>query len=139
MPDLRGGIRRSKRINDNQESPAALAPTARRGAGDNPFQFHLKLLCFVSVQFTYCFLVYVNPLSVSRGRGRGRRAMNQDDNGKLAGPGACGRGCPGINLPVRQVVEKSAERLVAVEEEGSTSSLPERVLIFFVINLPWNQ
>ncbi|XVF88512.1 hypothetical protein PTKIN_Ptkin19aG0056700 [Pterospermum kingtungense] len=96
MPDLRGGIRRSKRINDNQESPAAIVPTARRGAA-------------------------------SRGRGRGRRAMNQDDNGKLAGPGACGRGCTGINLPVRQVVEKSAERLVAVEEEGSTSSLPERI------------
>ncbi|EOY30830.1 Kinase family protein isoform 7, partial [Theobroma cacao] len=96
MPDLRGGIRRSKRINDNQESPAALVPTARRGAA-------------------------------SRGRGRGRRAMNQDDNGKLVGPAACGRGCTGLNLPVRQVVEKSAERLVAVEEEGSTSSLPERV------------
>ncbi|XVF34812.1 hypothetical protein REPUB_Repub18cG0090700 [Reevesia pubescens] len=96
MPDLRGGIRRSKRINDNQETPAALVPTARRGAG-------------------------------SRGRGRGRRAMNQDDNAKLVGPGACGRGCTGINLPVRQVVQKSAERLVAVEEEGSTSPLPERV------------
>lgn len=95
MPDLRGGIRRSKRINDNQESPAALVPTARR-------------------------------VAASRGRGRGRRAMNQDDNGRLVGPGACGRGCA-INFPVRQVVEKSAERLVAVEEEGSTNPLPERV------------
>ncbi|XP_022730129.1 casein kinase 1-like protein HD16 isoform X2 [Durio zibethinus] len=96
MPDLRGGIRRSKRINDNQESPAVLVTTARRGAA-------------------------------SRGRGRGRRAMNQDDNAKLVGPGACGRGCTGINLPVRHVVEKTAERLVAVEEEGSTNPLPERV------------
>ncbi|OMO90069.1 hypothetical protein CCACVL1_07523 [Corchorus capsularis] len=96
MPDLRGGTRRSKRINDNLESPAGLAPTTRRGGA-------------------------------GRGRGRGRRAMNQDDNAKLVGPSACGRGCTGVNLPVRQGVEKSAERLVAVEEEGSTSPLPERV------------
>lgn len=57
--------------------------------------------------------------------------MNQDDNAVLVGPGACGRGCTGINLPVKHPVEKTAERLVAVEEEGSTSPLPERVQIFF--------
>ncbi|PPR88838.1 hypothetical protein GOBAR_AA31839 [Gossypium barbadense] len=53
--------------------------------------------------------------------------MNPEENQKLVGPSACGRGCNGINLPVRQVVEKSAEKPVAVKEEGSTSSLPERV------------
>ncbi|KHG22741.1 Casein kinase I isoform delta [Gossypium arboreum] len=98
MPDLKGGIRRSKRINDNQETPAVLATTAQRGGANR-----------------------------GRGRGRGRRAMNQDDNAVLVGPGACGRGCSGLNLPVKHPVEKTAERLVAVEEEGSTSPLPERV------------
>ncbi|KAL4297030.1 hypothetical protein GQ457_12G023360 [Hibiscus cannabinus] len=100
MEDLRGGTRRSKRINDNQEIPAAIAPTARRGTSTR---------------------------GRGRGRGRGRRAMNQDHNAKLVGPGACGRGGTGINLPVKPVVEKTAERLVAAEEEGSTSPLPERV------------
>ncbi|XP_039058388.1 casein kinase 1-like protein HD16 [Hibiscus syriacus] len=98
MPDLRGGTRRSKRINDNQENPAAVAPTAQRGTATR-----------------------------GRGRGRGRRAMNQDDNAKLVGPSACVRDGAGINLPARPVIEKTAERLVAVEEEGSTSPLPEKV------------
>ncbi|KAH1067689.1 hypothetical protein J1N35_032676 [Gossypium stocksii] len=102
MPDLKGGIRRSKRINDNQETPAVLATTALRGGANR---------------------------GRGRGRGRGRRAMNQDDNLVLVGPAACGRGCTGINLPVKHPVEKTAERLVAVEEEGSTSPLPERVQI----------
>lgn len=33
MPDLEGGIRRSKRLNKSQENPISLAPTAQRGAG----------------------------------------------------------------------------------------------------------
>ncbi|XP_039031632.1 casein kinase 1-like protein HD16 [Hibiscus syriacus] len=100
MPDLRGGARRSKRINDNQETNAGLGTTAQRGAATR---------------------------GRGRGRGRGRRALNQDDNVKPVGPGTGGRGCAGINLPVRHLVEQPAERLVAVEEEGSTSPLPERV------------
>lgn len=56
--------------------------------------------------------------------------MNQDENAKLVV--VRGRGRAGLDLPVRQVVEKSAEKLVAGEEEGSTSPLPERVLIFRV-------
>lgn len=61
--------------------------------------------------------------------------MNPEENQKLVGPSACGRGGNGINLPVRQVVEKSAEKPVVVKEEGSTSSLPERVLIFLLGSL----
>ncbi|KAK9043833.1 hypothetical protein V6N11_072160 [Hibiscus sabdariffa] len=100
MADLRGGTRQSKRTNENPEIPLSLVPMVQNGAATR---------------------------GRGRGRGRGRRGMNPDDNCKLVGSGVRGRGCTGINLPVRQVVEKSAERLVAVEEEGSTSSLPERV------------
>ncbi|KAE8687909.1 Kinase family protein isoform 4 [Hibiscus syriacus] len=103
MSDSRGG-RQSKRTNgnDNPKVPASLVPTAQNGAASR---------------------------GRVRGRGRGRKEMNPDYNCKLVGSGAYGRGCTGINFPVRQVVEKSAERLVAVEEEGSTSSLPERVYV----------
>ncbi|XP_050216855.1 casein kinase 1-like protein HD16 [Mercurialis annua] len=61
------------------------------------------------------------------GRGRGSRAMNQDKNAKLLGAGAHGRGRAGLDFPARQAVDKSAEKLAAGEEEGSTSPLPERV------------
>ncbi|XP_021643046.2 casein kinase 1-like protein HD16 isoform X1 [Hevea brasiliensis] len=61
------------------------------------------------------------------GRGRGSRAMNQDENAKLLVGGVRGRGRAGLDLPARQAVEKSAEKLAAGEEEGSTSPLPERV------------
>ncbi|KAE8714151.1 arabinogalactan peptide 16-like [Hibiscus syriacus] len=64
----------------------------------------------------------------TRGRGRGRRAMNQDDNANPVGSGTGGRGCAGINLPVRHLVEQPEERLVAVEEEGSTSNSPVYML-----------
>ncbi|CAI0543232.1 unnamed protein product [Linum tenue] len=57
-----------------------------------------------------------------RGRGRGCRVMNHNDNGKLLGHVR-----PGLEMPVRQPVERSAEKLVVGEEEGSTSPLPERV------------
>lgn len=95
MPDLQVGVRRSQRVKQNQ-NPAGLVPTTRRGAG-------------------------------RAGRGRGSRAMNQDENAKLLGVGVRGRGRAGLDLPARQVVDKSAEKLAAGEEEGSTSPLPERV------------
>ncbi|CAI0389935.1 unnamed protein product [Linum tenue] len=57
-----------------------------------------------------------------RGRGRGCRVMNHDDNAKILGQGR-----PGLEMPVRQPVEKIAEKLVVGEEEGNASPLPERV------------
>ena len=56
--------------------------------------------------------------------------MNQDENAKLLGVGVRGRGRGGLDLLPRQAVDKSAEKLAAGEEEGSTSPLPERVLVF---------
>lgn len=55
--------------------------------------------------------------------------MNQE-NAKPFVAGVRGRGGTGLELPVKQVVEKRAEKLLAVEEEGSVSPLPEKVLIF---------
>ncbi|KAJ0013960.1 hypothetical protein Pint_20487 [Pistacia integerrima] len=70
------------------------------------------------------------------GRGRGSRAMNQD-NAKRFASGVHGRGGTGLDLPAKQVVEKEAEKLLAVEEEGSMSPLPEKVVTFdggYVVN-----
>ncbi|KAI9192161.1 hypothetical protein LWI28_019017 [Acer negundo] len=88
MPDMQGGIRRSKRLNKNQENPAGLAPTAQRGAGRG-----------------------------LAGRGRGCRVMNQE-GAKLLVAGAHGRG---------GAVEKKEEKMLAVDEEGSASPIPERI------------
>lgn len=33
MPDLRSGVRRSKRVNNVQENPAVIVPPARPGVG----------------------------------------------------------------------------------------------------------
>ncbi|WCJ42441.1 Protein kinase family protein [Euphorbia peplus] len=97
MPDLQVGVRRSQRVKQNQ-SPAGLVPTTRRGTG-------------------------------RAGRGRGTRAMNHDENAKLLGTGVRGRGRAGLDLPARQAVDKSAEKLAAGEDEGSTTPLPERVQV----------
>lgn len=56
--------------------------------------------------------------------------MNQDENAKLLGGGVRGRGRAVLDMPARQAVERSAEKLAAGEEEGRISPLPERVLIF---------
>jgi hypothetical protein len=63
--------------------------------------------------------------------------MNQGKNAKPLGTGAGGRGRGALDLPGRDVVaiqdelvvQKSAEKLDAVGKEGSTSPLPERVLL----------
>ena len=68
-------------------------------------------------------------LYVGRGRGRGSRVMNQDENANFLGTGIRDQARPGLELPVRQPVERSAEKLVVGEEEGSASPVPERVLI----------
>ncbi|PON73304.1 GPCR kinase [Parasponia andersonii] len=106
MADPRGGIRRSKRVNNVQDNPAVLVPPA-------------------------C------PAPTSRGRGRGSRAMNQGKNVKGPGAGVGAQGHTGLDLPVGDliavrnelVVQKSAEKLAAADDEGSTNPLPERVQI----------
>ncbi|XP_041004881.1 casein kinase 1-like protein HD16 isoform X1 [Juglans microcarpa x Juglans regia] len=109
MPDLRSGVRRSKRVNNVHENPPVVVPTAWPGVGKGP---------------------------VGNGRGRGLRAMNQGKISKPLGAGVGGRGRGGLDLPGRQVVaiqdelvvHKSAEKLAA-EEEPSSSPLPERVQV----------
>lgn len=138
MPDLRSGVRRSKRINDIQENAAALAPTIRRGAGRGDDS---KAQAIKSPSPKPCNPAYFYPRPKPAGRGRGSRAMNQDKNGKLLGTGVGGRGRVGLDLAAREVVaipdevvaEKGAEKLAAVEEEGNASPLPEKVLLLCCI------
>ncbi|KAH7520792.1 hypothetical protein FEM48_Zijuj08G0183600 [Ziziphus jujuba var. spinosa] len=107
MPDLRSGVRRSKRVNNVQENPAVIVPPTRPGVAKGP---------------------------TGRGRGRGTRAMNQGKNAKPIGAGVGGQGHTGLDLPIGKLVavrdelvaQKSAEKLAAAEDEGSTSPLPER-------------
>ncbi|XP_060668709.1 casein kinase 1-like protein HD16 isoform X2 [Ziziphus jujuba] len=110
MPDLRSGVRRSKRVNNVQENPAVIVPPTRPGVAKGP---------------------------TGRGRGRGTRAMNQGKNAKPIGAGVGGQGHTGLDLPIGKLVavrdelvaQKSAEKLAAAEDEGSTSPLPERIQI----------
>ncbi|KAK4604209.1 hypothetical protein RGQ29_012637 [Quercus rubra] len=110
MPDLRSGVRRSKRVNNVQENADVVVPAVCPGAGKGP---------------------------AGRGRGRGFRTMNQGKNAKPLGAGAGGRGRGALDLPGREVVaiqdepvvQKSAEKLAAAGKEGSTSPLPERVQV----------
>lgn len=134
MPDLRSGVRRSKRINDIQENAAALVPATRRGAGRGDDSKAQAIKSPSPKPYNPAFF-YPRPRPA--GRGRGARAMNQDKNGKLFGTGVGGRGRVGLDLAAREVVtipdevvaEKGAEKLAAVEEEGSASPLPEKVQI----------
>ncbi|XP_048330474.2 casein kinase 1-like protein HD16 isoform X2 [Ziziphus jujuba] len=78
-----------------------------------------------------------NAKPIGRGRGRGTRAMNQGKNAKPIGAGVGGQGHTGLDLPIGKLVavrddlvaQKSAEKLAAAEDEGSTSPLPERIQI----------
>lgn len=62
--------------------------------------------------------------------------MNQGKNSKLFGAGVGGQA--GLDLPKRDLVvvhdelvdQKGAQKLAAIEDEGSSSPLPERVLLF---------
>lgn len=138
MPDLRSGVRRSKRINDIQENAAALVPATRRGAGRGDDSKAQAIKSPSPKPYNPAFF-YPRPRPA--GRGRGARAMNQDKNGKLFGTGVGGRGRVGLDLAAREVVtipdevvaEKGAEKLAAVEEEGSASPLPEKVLLLWSI------
>lgn len=67
--------------------------------------------------------------------------MNQGKNSKLFGAGVGGQGNAGLDLPKRDLVavhdelvdQKGAQKLTAIEDEGSSSPLPERVI--FVTSL----
>ena len=55
--------------------------------------------------------------------------MNQE-NTKTSVAGLRVKVGTGLDLPVKQVAEKRAEKLLAIEEEGSASPLPEKGTTF---------
>uniref|UniRef100_A0A5B7AZF8 non-specific serine/threonine protein kinase n=1 Tax=Davidia involucrata TaxID=16924 RepID=A0A5B7AZF8_DAVIN len=132
MPDLRSGVRRSKRVNNVQDNPAVLVPTPRRGTGRGN---NSKAPVLKSPPHNPVNPAYLYPRPTLAGRGRGCRPMDQDNNAELFGVGVGGKGRTGLGvaakevatIPDKLVAEKSAEKLAAVEGEGSTSPLPERV------------
>lgn len=116
MPDLRSGARQAKRVNNVQENPAAIVPAPRRGTrrgngSKNP-------PAVKAVPASPAVPPYPYPMSRPAGRGRGGRQMDQDNR-------------LGLDVGIRNelVAGKEAEKLAAVEEEGSTSPVPERVQI----------
>ncbi|KAK3034359.1 hypothetical protein RJ639_032257 [Escallonia herrerae] len=131
MPDLRSGVRQSKRVNNIEENPAVLAPTprrsTRRGTGMAPV---LKPPPPSPANPAYPY-----PMPRAAGRGRGCRLMNQDKNPKINNPAVGTRGCFGldggvkemITIPDENVAERNADKLAVVEEEGSATPLPDRV------------
>lgn len=130
MPDLRSGVRQSKRGKNVEENPAVLAPTPRRGTrrGNN-----LKAPLLKSPLNNPVNPANPSPMSRPAGRGRGRQT-NQDKNAEIFGAGVGGRGRAVIDGRAKEiaaipdvVAEKSADKLAVAEEEGSTSPLPERV------------
>ncbi|KAF8407035.1 hypothetical protein HHK36_006160 [Tetracentron sinense] len=140
MRDLRSGVRqsrlRSKQVNDVQPIPAILVTTRtaqpRRGAGrgNGPKAPLQKLPLGEPVKPTVA-----SPRARAAVRGRGCRDMNQNRPGELLGSAVGDPGCMGLDLAMRKVAairneveaDQNAEKVVAFEEEGSTSPLPERV------------
>lgn len=125
MPDLRRGVRQAKKTTNVEDNTALLAPTTRRGTRRGKAQA-LKTPAAGPVVPAY-------PYQMPRpaGRGRGSRPTEQDKNPELFGGGV---GRAPLNLDVgggnQLAVGKSAEKLAAdAEDEGSTSPLPERVII----------
>ncbi|KAK3041657.1 hypothetical protein RJ639_001467 [Escallonia herrerae] len=131
MPDLRSGVRQSKRVNNIEENPAVLAPTprrsTRRGTGKAPV---LKPPPPSPANPAYPY-----PMPRAAGRGRGCRLMNEDKNPKINNPAVGTRGCFGldggvkemITIPDENVAERNADKLAVAEEEGSATPLPDRV------------
>lgn len=133
MPDLRSGVRRSKRVNDVQNNAAELVPTVRRGAGRGKIS---KAPVLKSPPVGPVEPAYINPMSRPAGRGRGCRAINQDKNVKPFDAGVGGLGRTGLNLPPREViaindelvVEKSADKLPPIGDDAA-NPLPERIQV----------
>lgn len=134
MPDLRSGVRQSKRIKNVQENAAVLVPTPRRGTrrGNTSKAPVLNLPSDNPVNPASLY-----PMSRPAGRGRGGRHINQEKNAEIPGAGIGGRGRPVLDLRGKEIIaipdvvaERTAEKLAVAEEEGNTSPLPERVLFF---------
>ncbi|XP_076949713.1 uncharacterized protein LOC143622457 [Bidens hawaiensis] len=126
MPDLRRGVRQSKRtvnVNNNNDDNVVVAPAPRRGGRRGKAQAPKA------------------PMPRPAGRGRGRAIVNQDNNNinnnnnnnNINNVGFFGGRAPQLNLDVAlrdQLVVGRGENLVANdEEEGSTSPVPERVQV----------
>ncbi|KAK6944984.1 Protein kinase domain [Dillenia turbinata] len=135
MPDLRSGARqsqlRSRKGNDIQDNLNALIPTARRGGRGNGSGNPMVRLprpepAKPAVQ---------RPKTKPTTRGRGRKAMNQNKNTEPLGAAVGGQMGTGLELAAREEVAicnelvaiKSAEKPGALEEEGNTDPLPERI------------
>ncbi|XP_052199319.1 casein kinase 1-like protein HD16 [Diospyros lotus] len=128
MPDLRSGARRSKRVGNTQKDDAALVPNPQRGTGRGNSS---KAAGLKSPPLNPVIPVYPCTRPRAAGRGRGSRAMNQDKNAPVLGAGVGGQGHNIFDGVVREVAgipnELAGEKLAAVEEEGNTSPLPERI------------
>ncbi|KAL8102390.1 casein kinase 1-like protein HD16 [Apium graveolens] len=130
MPDLRSGVRQSKRGKNVEDNPAVVAPAPRRGTRRGNT---LKAAVLRSPVNNPVNPANPSPMSRPAGRGKGRQT-NQEKNAEIFGAGVGGRGRAVLDARAKEmaaipdvVAEKSAEKLAAAEEEGSTSPLPERV------------
>lgn len=115
------------KVVEKNENPGVIVPTPRRGTrrGNN------------SKAPVNPETLYPMPKPAGRGRGRGvGKQLNQDKNAELLGPGVGGGGGhPGLGIRDSVGIpdlggERSAGKLPGVEEEGSTSPIPERVSLF---------
>lgn len=144
MPELRSGARRSKRLDDLQTlqqpiNPAEnwIQPTQNktrrrvggRGRGGNATGVAKGALPAIPTRLT------------AGGRGRGIRLIDLDPEPCDGEAAALGAAEPGYNR-VEVVADKdiameggSAEKAIGVEEEGSTTPVPERVLLVWSLYL----
>ncbi|XP_058074816.1 casein kinase 1-like protein HD16 [Magnolia sinica] len=136
-PDLRSGVRqprlRSKQAGDVQPIPVT-GPirTTRRGAGRGKASNEPALGLALAEPVKP---VAIAPRARAAGRGQGPQAMNQNKPCKLLAAGVGGEEYADLEVGVREVVairdeaveERSAEKMLGVGEEGSTSPVPERV------------
>lgn len=106
MP-VRRGVRQSKKVVNIDNDDAVVAPASRRGTRRGKAQAPKA----------------VNPMPRAAGRVRGGRGINQDKK------------VENLDVALRdQLVVGNAEKAVANgEEEGSTSPVPERVILLFLI------
>ncbi|ERN03898.1 hypothetical protein AMTRI_Chr05g64900 [Amborella trichopoda] len=136
MPELRSGVRqprlRSKRVEELQNpvveaiadpwGPPIPNKTTKRGSGRGKN-------CNGTV------VKLPSPKQRVGGRGRGVRLANLDQPCENLPIGVGGREEANLNLGVREKVavpdqameERSADKLLGAEEEGSTAKLPERI------------
>ncbi|XP_010249770.1 PREDICTED: casein kinase 1-like protein HD16 isoform X2 [Nelumbo nucifera] len=137
MPDLRSGARqaqlRSKQVNDLETTPAVNPVRATRrgtGRGNGSNAPILKQPLVEPVK-----QAIASPRARAVGRGRGAKGAKPEKPSQPLGRPIEEQIATGLDVAMREVVavhnevvaEKSMEKLVAVEEEGNSSPLPERV------------